>query len=131
MPSISRSTVIVRQNNDKTGYTASTVLDKTGYTASTVSDKTGYSLTAGSYVIKTSLQRGNIAVNNGNSSGTSTISAVTTAKASVRFLGTKRSTDQSADGIVISLNSTTQVLGTRGGSTIGDGTANYEVEEGP
>lgn len=38
--------VTVGANNDKTGYTASTVTDKTGYTVSTVSDKTGYSLSA-------------------------------------------------------------------------------------
>ncbi len=38
--------VTVGANNDKTGYTASTVTDKTGYTVSTVNDKTGYSLSA-------------------------------------------------------------------------------------
>lgn len=38
--------VTVGANNDKTGYTASTVTDKTGYTVSTVSDKTGYALSA-------------------------------------------------------------------------------------
>lgn len=37
--------VIVTTNNDKTGYTASTVTDKTGYTVDTVNDKTGYALT--------------------------------------------------------------------------------------
>ena len=36
--------VTVGANNDKTGYTASTVTDKTGYTVSTVTDKTGYTV---------------------------------------------------------------------------------------
>lgn len=111
-------------SSQKTGYTVSTNNDKTGYTVSTVSDKTGYSLTAASYVIVASIQRGNTSVSNGNTTANGTISAVTTGKANLNINGTSAGNGD----VRATINSTTNILFTRTGSS-GDAITEWEVSQ--
>lgn len=99
-------------------------------TVGTNNDKTGYALTAGSYSVRaSSTQRGTIVLNT-STSGTATISSVTTTRAQETFGGYDTNVDLlSNSAIYITLTNATTVTATKSGGAAGVVVVSYVVPE--
>lgn len=96
--------------------------------AQVVGDKSGYTLTATSPGVIKSIQRGTFTIADAATTGSATISSVTTSKSRVHHLGTTGGSDTGSAQVRISLDSATSVGGTAGGAN-GTRTISYEVVE--
>lgn len=110
-------------------------ISRSQLTVAVVNDKTGYSLTAASYVIQSSMQRGTFTIADTATSGTATVTAVTTAKAICQLNGFRPADPTFADPRkvfpTLVLTNTTTLTGTLSGTANGALTIAYELRENP